>query len=187
MAHSISRVSGVRRLRRPWGPGLPASRSTPVERACVATHASLTNPMLISRNGNTFPHRTCDILRNIIAFTFCSFHHQLQWRRPIAYSSSFKEAELSLDIGRAAIQTKNRGSAETSAEPRLQSTVSGVLIPFRPRDGRSLTFRRSDRSIGGTVRRLGSSSARTRCSARSVTQGAASTLFWCRPCRHSLP
>lgn len=159
----------------------------PVERACVATHASLTNPMLISRNGNTFPHRTCDILRNIIAFTFCSFHHQLQWRRPIAYSSSFKEAELSLDIGRAAIQTKNRGSAETSAEPRLQSTVSGVLIPFRPRDGRSLTFRRSDRSIGGTVRRLGSSSARTRCSARSVTQGAASTLFWCRPCRHSLP
>lgn len=83
---------------------------------------------------------------------------------------------------------RQSGSADFSAEPRLPKVWSPVSsFRFGPWDGRSLTFRRSDRSIGGTVRRLGSSSARTRCSARSVTQGAASTLFWCRPCRHSLP
>ena len=104
------------------------------------------------------------------------------------YSSSIKTAETSLDVGQAAGLDGNRGSADFSAEPRLPKVWSPVSsFRFGPWDGRSLTFRRSDRSIGGTVRRLGSSSARTRCSARSVTQGAASTLFWCRPCRHSLP
>ena len=55
--------------------------------------------------------------------------------------------------------------------PIAKSMVPGVLIPFQPR-GRPFPH---------------IPTKRTRCSARSVTQGAASTLFWCRPCRHSLP
>ena len=67
-----------------------------------------------------------------------------------------------------------------SMGPRCPHSVSapGTAVPSHSDE--------AIESIGGTVRRLGSSSARTRCSARSVTQGAASTLFWCRPCRHSL-